>query len=472
MKDKLVRSAWIEREGRRLDCGPYLSGAMEARVLLERLPCTELRGLTHGYDGGLFNGPQFVRNYVFDSDHGVPFLSSSTMLHADFNHIDLLKRSDATSARLAHLRIEEGTTLVSCSGTIGRMVYARPEMGGLWSSQHAIKIVPDPARVRPGYLYAFLSGRFGQPLLTGGTYGAIVQHVEPQHVARIPVPLAPDNIQEEAHRMVTEAAAMRTQASAELRAIIRETEEAAGLAPIDRWSSGSSVESPDTSLVRASALGGRMDGLFHSSYHRAVLEPLQELPATRRTTVGELAERVFWPAMFKRIRVEDPQFGLPFFGTSALMRSDPDASYLLARRTPGFGNLIVNETTVLVPASGQLNGIIGHAVLPYGDVVGSTVTHDAMRLFSPDEAVAGYLFACLSSEYGRRQLKVRAFGSSIPHLNEPAVAGVVLPRLDDVRIEQLGRRAFAVRTARHDAIGREREARALVERWIQEQAAT
>lgn len=282
------------------------------------------------------------------------------------------------------------------------------------------------------------------------------------------MPLAPDDLQEKAHRLVNQAAEMRTEASGQLRAVIREIEQAAGLPPIDRWSSR---ESPHTTLVQASALGGRMDGLFHSEYHRAVLGPLRALPASRRTTVGQLAKRVFWPPMFKRIRVEDPQYGLPFFGTSALMRSDPDASYLLARRTPGFENLMVDETTVLVPASGQLNGIIGHAVLPYGDIVGSTVTHDAMRLFSAGEAAAGYLFACLSSEYGRRQLKVRAFGSSIPHLNESAVAGVVLPRLDDTQMEELGQRAFAVRTARHEAIGREREARALVERWIEEQAA-
>ena len=348
------------------------------------------------------------------------------------------------------------------------MVYVRPEMSGAWSSQHAIKIVPDPDLVRPGYLYAFLRGAYGRPMLTGGTYGAIVQHVEPQHIARIPVPLAPDDVQEEAHRLVREAAAMRTAASAELREVVREIEEAAGLPPID---GRSSVQSPETTLVRASALGGRMDGLFHSSYHYAVLEPLRELPATRRTTVGELAERVFWPPMFKRIHVEDPRYGLPFFGTSALMRSDPDASYLLARRTPGFDDLIVDEKTVLVPRSGQLNGIIGHAVLPHGEVVGGVVTEDAIRLFSPSQAAAGYLFACLSSEYARRQLKVRAFGSSIPHLDERAVAGVVLPRLDDTRMEELGRRAFAVRTDRHEAIGREREACSLVESWIEEQAA-
>ena len=108
MERKLVPSGWLEREGRRLDCGPYLSGATEAKVLLERLPVprAELCSLTHGREGSVYNRPQFARNYVSDPDHGVPFLSSSTMLHADFTHADLLKKSDATSPRLAHLRIE------------------------------------------------------------------------------------------------------------------------------------------------------------------------------------------------------------------------------------------------------------------------------------------------------------------------------------------------------------------------------
>lgn len=161
MKDKLVPSTWLEQQGRRLDCGPYLSGAVEAKLLLNSLPvrCLELHELTRGHDGGIYNGPMFSRNYVSNTAHGVPFLSSSSMLHAEFHRIDLLRKSDAVSNRLAYLKLEEGMTLISCSGTIGRMAYARPEMAGMWSSQHVLKIVPDPNKIRPGYLYAFLSGR-------------------------------------------------------------------------------------------------------------------------------------------------------------------------------------------------------------------------------------------------------------------------------------------------------------------------
>ena len=97
-------------------------------------------------------------------------------------------------------------------------------------------------------------------------------------------------IQDEAHRLVTEAAEMRTWASAELRAVVREIEEAAGLPPLDiRYASAR----PDTSLVKASALRGRMDGLFHSSYHEEALVLLRRLPEDRRAFVGELASRVF-----------------------------------------------------------------------------------------------------------------------------------------------------------------------------------
>ena len=234
-------------------------------------------------------------------------------------------------------------TLISCSGTIGRMTYTRREMAGMWSSQDVLKVVPDPEVIAPGYLYAFLSSRLALPLVTGSTYGAIIPHIEPKHLVELPVPLAPDAVQEEAHRLVHEAAELRTGASDDLQAVIREIEEAAGLPPLNvRYRSAQT----DTSLVKASDLGGRMDGLFHSNYHQSALQPLLRLPETQRITVGELASRVFWPPMFKRIRVEDARYGVPFFGTSALLRADPDVQLSsVATYVRVLTNLFVDETT-------------------------------------------------------------------------------------------------------------------------------
>ena len=59
LKWKAVRAAWLEEGGRRLDCNPYMSGALEARDTLKQLKTRKdlLRNLTAGYAGGIYNGP-------------------------------------------------------------------------------------------------------------------------------------------------------------------------------------------------------------------------------------------------------------------------------------------------------------------------------------------------------------------------------------------------------------------------------
>jgi len=466
LKERVVPSAWLEKEGRRLDCGPYLSGAIEARLLLDHVNATKdpLRQLTLGGMDGIFHAGRHSRTFVSEPQHGVPFLSSSDVLLVDFSHVDLISRRQIEE--IPQFLLGRSWTLITRSGTIGRMAYSRPDIDGLACSEHVLRVVPNPDAVKSGYLYSFLSSRFGVPMVIGGTYGSIIQSIEPQHIAELPVPIAPDAIQNAAHKLVEDAAELRTKASAELRAVIREIEHAAGLPVVESRYNGAS---PDISVVSAMALGGRMDGLFHSAFHRSVLDPLLRLSENRRAVVADFAERVFEPARFKRINVDDATYGVPFFGTSDIMRAEPVAGQYIVKRTPGLEELIVTPRTILVPRSGQLVGIIGHAVLPHGDIVGGAVSEDAIRVVGSDDATAGYLFACLSSEYGRRQLKARAFGSSIPHLDVRLIRAAIVPRLEDGPLKALGLRAFRVAAARSDAVRMEREARRLVEDWIEQE---
>ena len=172
-------------------------------------------------------------------EHGVPFLTSSGILLADLSTLPLLSKKDAMSSRLSYLQIREGMTLISCSGAIGRMAYTRPEMDGMWSSQDVLKVVPNPDQILPGYLYAFLSSKFGQPLVVGGTYGAIIQHIEPHHIADLPVPRLGGGIETRVHRLIQEAAALRSRFQAELETATCEFFEAAGLPDLYqiRWHS-------------------------------------------------------------------------------------------------------------------------------------------------------------------------------------------------------------------------------------------
>src|SRR3974390_3290656 len=107
MKTKTVPSSWLHRDGRRFDSGPYTSGALEAKVRLEEIqvPKDKLADLTSGYNGGVFKGAHFSRNWADSKEHGVPFLGSSSMLQADLSNLPLLRKRDAESPKLAYLRI-------------------------------------------------------------------------------------------------------------------------------------------------------------------------------------------------------------------------------------------------------------------------------------------------------------------------------------------------------------------------------
>ena len=81
---RIVKSGWLNEGGRRLDCNPYMSGALEARDTLKQLKVRKdaLSTLTAGYGGGIYNGPVFARIWVDDPRYGVPFLSDHNPVYA------------------------------------------------------------------------------------------------------------------------------------------------------------------------------------------------------------------------------------------------------------------------------------------------------------------------------------------------------------------------------------------------------
>jgi hypothetical protein len=200
--------------------------------------------------------------------------------------------------------------LISCSGAIGRMAYTRPEMDGMWSSQDVLKVVPDPGRILPGYLYAFLSSKFGVPLVIGGTYGAVIPHIEPYHIATLPVPRLGEEIEGRVHGLVQEAAELRPKFQTEIETATCAFFEAAGLPELYqiRWHSqprdlGFVVHGLNTTALRALNFAPRFTG---------ILKKLRSVPYK---TLGELCAhgQLSSGVRFKRIDC-DPEHGVRLIG--------------------------------------------------------------------------------------------------------------------------------------------------------------
>ncbi len=209
---RIVKSGWLNEGGRRLDCNPYMSGALEARDTLKRLPVIEkLSAVT----ARIFHAGREARLWVDDAAYGVPFMGSSDIRVADFSALPLIARRQIERNPL--FTLGSGWTLITRSGTIGRMAYARPDMDGMACSEHVLRVVPNAERIPSGYLYAFLSSRYGVPLVVSGTYGAIIQHIEPEHIAGLPVPRFDAETEALIAAKIDAAAEARTESVVQLR---------------------------------------------------------------------------------------------------------------------------------------------------------------------------------------------------------------------------------------------------------------
>lgn len=460
---RIVRSDWLEEGGRRLDCNPYMSGALEARDALRALsvPKEPLRSLTSGHAGGIFNGPQFARHWVTEPEFGVPFLSNSDMLNADLSSIRLLKKRYAKSRFLAHLKLDEGMTLVSCSGTIGRTVYVRPDMAGMWSSQHIMKIVPDPARVPPGYLYAFLSSKYGVPLLVAGTYGAIIQHIEPEHIKDLPIPRFSGEVEQSIAKLVNAAAEARSEAVRLLKEAESRLFNSLKLATPTRVDH---FAKPDVTIISNGCILDRCDAYYYGAHNKEARIAFDQ--AANSQPLGSVAE-VFIPGIFKRLYASDSSFGSPYITGGDVFEIAPTSEKYLMRKVAKEYRLLLRKGMIVVQEAGQLGGLIGRSVMIGEHLDGFSCSNNMIRIVPEDDIDGGYLFVLLNSEYGVRLLSREAAGSSIPHIDEQRVKRISIPWPEkDIRA-QISELAIKARELRDQACISEVQARTEVEMLVE-----
>lgn len=456
---KTIPSAWLETEGRRLDCGPYMSGAIEAKELLRKLRVSKepLQDLTTD----IYHAGREGRTWVDSPVYGVPFMGSTDILASDLSMLPLMSKKQI--AATPRFLIKEGWTLITRSGTIGRMAYARSDMDGLACSEHVMRVVPDEDKTKAGYVYAYLSSRFGVPLVISGTYGSIIQSIEPHHIAELPVPRLGE-VEERAHELVQQAADLRTEAIALLREASSKVNDHLGFPEklaLSHRNFSCSVASSNDVLNRLEA-----------TYHDAIAQESDRLIAevTRKDEMASLGISINETGRLKQVFV-DEEYGAPFLTSGEIFRLRYEPVRFLSKRLlPDDGEWETQEGDLLLARSGQVGGIIGRGVWADRRFATGSVSVDVVRIGAQDSQILpGYLYAYLFlTDVGYRQLVRTAAGSSIPHLSVPEVLRLMIPRCDQELEAEIDGLVWDAGNKRADAQEREDEARFLVERAIEE----
>lgn len=417
-----VTSDWFDDQGLRLDASPYLSGSLDAKKKLERLKDTvPLASLTAGFDGGIFKGPISQREYLTDPEYSVPFLGTRDMMAADLTGLQRLRKSTA----LPYLQLKPGMTLISRSGfNAGRRAYARPDMGNCWASEHVLRVEPDRKKIKSGYLYAFLLSRFGESLVRGSVYGSAVKHIEPHHIAGLPVPRFDAELEGRIHLLIQQSARLRACHQSALVAATKDFFDSNGLPELNEigWHRqerdlGFEVESVGPVSLRALNFAPRA---------RRLIEGLSLVPGA---TLGEICAggSLRTGSRFKRIDA-DPSHGVRLIGQRQSFWIRPEGRWISADQAPE--DIHLQDETILVAARGTFgeNEVYSRSVFITGTWLEHAYSQDFVRLVSGDEEVSGaYLFAFFRSDVAFRILRSLSVGGKQQEYHPRLLREVPIP---------------------------------------------
>ena len=460
---KTIPSRWLDKNGRRLDCGPYMSGAIEAKELLNKLSAEKepLSNLV----SGIYHAGRERRTWVDSPEHGTPFMGSTDILVADLSYLPLISKKQVEAN--PNFKIGEGWTLITRSGTIGRMAYAHSGMDELACSEDVMRVVPDEDKVKPGFVYAYLSSMFGVPLVISGTYGAIIQHIEPAHIADLPVPRLGE-IEDQAHDLVQKAADLRVEAAEAIKAASARYLAAAGLEDISSYEW----------LQNSGRIG------FTASISKTILRAVNYIPINQKLSERVKSDSPEWKSLieltepgtlrrgtrFKRI-VSEPEFGVELIGQREMSNLVPSGRWVSKSFLPKDKLVFATEGAIMVNAQGGINETDSFARSQYisGKKLSYIFSEHFLRVIANESLIPrGALFAYLRSNLAFRLLRSCAVGSMQQDFHPDLLAEIPVPIIDDSEAKAVDEMIRSAYQKYDDAIDAEDEARVLVERTIKE----
>ncbi|WP_328463494.1 hypothetical protein OHA21_38080 [Actinoplanes sp. NBC_00393] len=463
--DTPVRASWLAKKGFRLDAKPYVSRAYDARTLIQEYPRTETLGEV---TSRIFHAGRVTRSWTTSPDFGVPFLGSADIFQADLTSLQLLTRS--AMKKNPKLPIEPGWTLITRSGmTAGRVAYARLSMQGLACSEDVLRVVADGDKIPPGYLYTFLASPLGIPMVKGDVYGTSVRHIEPEHVAEIPIPRIGKAKEHRIDELIQESMESRQRFEDGVCAATRDLFESAGIPDLldVRWHD----QPRDIDFSVSGLTPMTIRALNFTPRTRRILSRLSGIP---HRTLGDICRggRLARGNRFKRVE-SDSENGVQLVGQRQGFWLRPEGRRILMSEAEQRAVKAANET-VLIASQGTLGEgeVFCRPVFATGSWIDNYVfSEHFLRVVSGDPEFSGaYLFAFLRSEAAFRILRSLATGGKQQDIHEMLRAEIPVPECTQSDRERIAETVRAAYRDRDEADKKEDQAFKLLDDAVREAA--
>jgi len=367
--------------------------------------------------------------------------------------------SQKTAFLLKDDYIKDKNLLLSRSGTIGKCAISSKTTIGKLFSDDVIRIT-FKKDYDLGYTYAFLKTEVGLTILQSNNYGAVIDHIEPEHLSNIPIPNAPEEKRKRIHELIIESYNLRDQSN-ELIDKSQSLMYTELHLPNLRQIEGKRYLQ-DTELNNFSIKASNLDGRFDVSYHLPLVdETIRQISLYSEEVICLGDERVskdiILPGRFKRIYV-DKEHGVPFFGGKQLLSLTPsDVKYLsLTHHGDRIDNqLLLEQNMCAVTCSGT----IGKVMIIPKHWEGWTLNQHVIRIRPASEEIAGYIFAWLDSPYCKPLILRYVYGAVVDEIDDWQLAQVPIPLLKNKEKQrQINSQVLKANDLRFQAYLKEQEA--------------
>lgn len=453
MKVTSAKSDWIKESDLRLDASFHLSEGRSVRKLIANAPY-EVRDLEF-VTTRIFYGGRAKRNYVKDPSRGVPYMGGAGMLKSDFTSLKYISKKNTPF--LKEYLLEKGWILISRSGTIGNTVYTNDNFVGKAGSDDIIRVIPN-GKISSGTLYAYLTSKFGYALMTQGTFGAVIQHIEPDFLSSLPVPIFPKELQKKVEELISAAADLRYKFTSNLK-----------LAHDLFDKSIFHERKPLTKKIGTYGSDTILNGLHRrlDATHYLNLITIEEAFKSDITT-KELRDLVKHP-MFtaQRGKRNYVKKGVKFLSTTDISQSNP---YLinkyLSLKTIGLKTLMVKKDWILVASSGQ--EILGNVFLVDDTYNDCAINQHSIRVIIDEQRISPhYVYGFLSYPKVKKYLRAGIYGSAILTINEDFMERIKVPILSSETMNDISNYVQFYQQQKEEACKLEFKAISLIEQEIE-----
>lgn len=407
---------------------------------------------------------RFKRIYV-EKNEGIPFFLPSQLGEIQPKPSKYI--SEKTYKSIKDIEIKPNSLLLSRSGTIGKCAISSKTTIGKVYSDDVIRVFFH-SDCDLGYVYAYFCTSIGQQMLQTNNYGAVVQHIEPEHLKNIIIPNAPDLIKRKIHNLIVESYDLRDKSNE----LIDEAEqilfEELQLPPIEQlkpiyFDDSVNLRNYTTNL---SGLNLRLDCSYHTPETIVILDIIRKkAKEVKRIGDKEISQKIILAGRFKRTYVDNKN-GVPFFGGKQLLELNPsNLKYLSvdqhAKRI--VKELQLKENMIAVTCSGT----IGKVNIVPKHWENWALNQHVMRIVPATSDIAGYTYCWLNTDYAYRLIVRNTYGSVIDEIDDRQLSQVEIPLLkNESKQKEINDIVLQANNLRYQAYSKEQEAVKIIENLI------